>query len=100
MRRRKQQRRKCRIMSAHVVKRSIAGWLPALLFALTVWAGDVATYVLGPEDQITIRVLDAEEISDKPFPIDTSGYVNLPMLGRIQAAGLPGAQPEAALAPN
>jgi len=68
------------------------------LFTLTGWAGDVAPYVLGPDDQITIRALDAEEISDKPFTIDTSGYVNLPMLGRIQAAGLTVPQLESAIA--
>jgi len=60
-------------------------------------AGELSPYTLGPEDQITIRALDAEEISDKPFTIDNSGYVTLPMLGRMKAAGLTVAQLETAL---
>jgi polysaccharide biosynthesis/export protein len=55
-------------------------------------------YVLGPEDQITIRVLDAEEISDKPMQIGSDGFVTVPMVGRIQAGGLTVAQFEAELA--
>lgn len=45
-------------------------------------------YVLGPEDQITIRVLDAEEIDNKVVRVDFSGFIRLPLVGRIQAAGL------------
>ncbi len=47
-----------------------------------------STYLLGPDDQITIRVVDAEEISDKPVRISTTGYITLPMAGPIHAAGL------------
>lgn len=45
-------------------------------------------YVLGPEDQITIRVLDAEEIDNKAVRVDFSGFIRLPMVGRIKAGGL------------
>lgn len=54
-------------------------------------------YVLGHEDQITIRILDAEEISDKPIQIDSDGFVTVPMVGRVQAGGLTVAQFEAEL---
>lgn len=47
-----------------------------------------ADYVLGPGDQITIWALGMEEISDKPVRIDTGGNVDLPVLGRVHAAGL------------
>src|SRR5690242_4618881 len=53
-----------------------------------------ATYILGPDDQIAIRALDAEEISDKPVRIDMSGYIHLPMIGRLKAAGLTAEQLE------
>jgi len=66
-------------------------------FALTAEAGELASYVLGPEDEIMIRAMDAAEISDKPFTIDSSGLLNLPMLGRVQAAGLTVVQLESAL---
>jgi polysaccharide biosynthesis/export protein len=46
------------------------------------------TYLLGPDDQITVRVVDAEEITDKPLRISTSGFITLPMIGRVRAAGL------------
>jgi polysaccharide biosynthesis/export protein len=45
-------------------------------------------YVLGPEDQISIRALEADEISDKPVRISGDGFVNLAMIGRVHAAGL------------
>jgi len=44
--------------------------------------------LLGPDDQITIRVTDIEEISDKPVRISTTGYITLPLAGRIHAAGM------------
>jgi polysaccharide biosynthesis/export protein len=47
-----------------------------------------SNYTLGPNDQILIRAQEAEEISDKPFRIDTEGFVNLPLVGRLHAGGL------------
>jgi polysaccharide export outer membrane protein len=45
-------------------------------------------YVLGPNDQILVRAPEADEINEKPFRIDSEGFVNLPVVGRIRAAGL------------
>src|SRR5712692_10181232 len=45
-------------------------------------------YVLGPNDQILIRAPGAEEINERPFRIDSEGYINLPLIGRIRAGGL------------
>ena len=55
------------------------------------------TYVLGPGDLITIRAFEVEEISDKPFRIDSQGDVNLPVLNRIHAGGITVEQLEAEL---
>ena len=44
--------------------------------------------VLGPNDQISIRALDAEEISDKTYRVNASGDLTLPMIGTLRAAGL------------
>ena len=44
-------------------------------------------YTLGPGDQIIVRVLNVEEIDNKPVPIDANGDLNLPVVGRIQASG-------------
>ena len=48
----------------------------------------VSNYVLGADDEILIRALHADEISEKPFRIDSSGYVRIPIIGRVRAAGL------------
>lgn len=46
------------------------------------------TYVLGVEDQLSVHIVDLEEVSDKPVRIDPNGYVEMPLLGRLHAAGL------------
>jgi polysaccharide export outer membrane protein len=45
-------------------------------------------YVLGAGDQISIHVVNFEEINDKPISIDLSGAIRLPMVGSIPASGL------------
>jgi len=55
------------------------------------------TYILGPGDQIMIRAFEVEEISDKPFRIDSEGDVNLPILNKVHAGGLTVEQFEAEL---
>ncbi len=57
-----------------------------------------SSYVLGPNDQVTVRALDVDEISDRPVRIDMSGQIRLPLVGRIQAAGLTVDQLERAIA--
>ncbi len=48
-----------------------------------------STYALGADDQIVITALDLDEVSTKaPIRIDSRGTINLPLVGRIQAAGL------------
>jgi polysaccharide biosynthesis/export protein len=44
-------------------------------------------YVLGPNDEIVITAVDAEEISNKPIRISTGGDISLVTVGRIHAAG-------------
>ena len=45
-------------------------------------------YALGPGDQITINALEAEEISGKPLLIESSGNIEVPLIGRVHAADL------------
>jgi polysaccharide export outer membrane protein len=49
---------------------------------------DAANYILGPEDQITVRVFAADDIPDRPAQIANDGTVSLPMVGIVHAAGL------------
>lgn len=54
-------------------------------------AQSIAGYVLGPEDQITVRVLDLDEFNAQnltPVRIDMRGNIRLPLVGRLHAAGL------------
>lgn len=43
---------------------------------------------LGPGDQLMIRALHVSEISDKPVRVGDDGTLQLPLVGRIQVAGL------------
>src|SRR5438105_3305367 len=73
----------------------------AFMAAAQVPTADIApapAYVLGAGDVITIRALDAEEISDKPIRLAANGFITLPLVGRVRASGLTSEQLEAALA--
>ena len=54
-------------------------------------------YILAADDEITIRSLQAKEITDKPFRIDKTGEVNFPLLGSIHLAGTTAHEAEALL---
>lgn len=45
-------------------------------------------YVLGPEDRIVIRALDVDEFDGKTTQIDVHGFVDVPLIGHVRAAGL------------
>jgi len=53
-------------------------------------AGTVrSSYVLGPNDRFTVEALHAApDISTQPYRIDSTGYVTLPLAGRLKATGL------------
>src|SRR5690242_14595179 len=54
-------------------------------------------YVLGADDQISVWVADAADISGRQVNIDPGGDITLPMIGRVRAAGLTTKQLEAEL---
>lgn len=66
--------------------------LPRLVFAqLPASSSSVSVdknYVLGPEDQLSIHVVDLDDVSDKPVRVDPQGFIDLPLVGRIHVAGL------------
>jgi polysaccharide export outer membrane protein len=53
------------------------------------------SYLLGAGDQISISALELDEISKTPYRLDDGGSVNLPLAGRIEAAGMSVSQLEA-----
>jgi protein involved in polysaccharide export with SLBB domain len=46
-----------------------------------------ASYVLGPDDVIAIKALDADEVNSPSVRVDQTGFISLPMLGRLTAGG-------------
>lgn len=59
-----------------------------------------AKYVLGPGDEISIRGVGIDELDSKdskPYTVDVSGDINMPLLGKVKAAGLTVEQLEAQL---
>ena len=47
-----------------------------------------AGYVLGPGDQVTVFITDAEQNSDRPLLVDMTGHIRLALVGRVHVAGL------------
>lgn len=71
-----------------------------LVFTALLWtasAAEIARSVLGPDDSVTIMALNVDEIS-KQWRIGPSGELNLPLVGRLKAAGMTADQLESAIA--
>jgi polysaccharide export outer membrane protein len=68
-----------------------AGWSPAAAADNNdevTRGGLLSEYVLGPQDQLTIRVADLEEGPTVPVRIDPMGNIDLPLIGTVRVAGL------------
>ncbi|MBV9768564.1 MAG: polysaccharide biosynthesis/export family protein [Bryobacterales bacterium] len=46
------------------------------------------TYTLAPKDHILIRAPQSEKLNGQIFQVDPRGFVTLPSVGRIRAAGM------------
>ena len=85
-----------RIRSRKDIRRNLAACCLAMLAMAGAFAQEPPSnaaplpsgYVLGPDDQILIRALEGLDLGDKPVLIGTNGNITLPLVGRIQAAGL------------
>jgi polysaccharide export outer membrane protein len=51
-------------------------------------AQETSDYVLGTDDQLRIWALGVDEITEKPVRIDSNGYIDVPLVGRVRAAGM------------
>jgi polysaccharide biosynthesis/export protein len=47
-----------------------------------------ATYLLGLDDQMSIWIAGLDDLQGKMVSVDKTGYVSLPLIGRVRAAGL------------
>ena len=65
----------------------------ALIFAITLGlaqnrAAKRPPYVLGPKDHILIRASQSDKLNGKIFQVEPNGFLDLPSVGRVRAAGL------------
>lgn len=63
-------------------------WALVLAVSIAVASEAPPAYVLGPGDEIGLWALGAEEISAHPVRVDPSGFIDAPLIGRVQAGGL------------
>jgi polysaccharide export outer membrane protein len=49
-------------------------------------SSNVGTYVLGPTDRVRVKVYGEPDVAGE-YEVDASGYVSIPLAGRIRAAG-------------
>jgi polysaccharide export outer membrane protein len=47
----------------------------------------VSDYVIGPLDKLSIKVFQAKDLSLDGVQVDTSGQIEFPLIGNVQAAG-------------
>jgi polysaccharide export outer membrane protein len=48
----------------------------------------LSTYALGPGDQVSVSVLDLDEMGKEPYRVDMGGNLRLPLAGSIPVTGL------------
>jgi polysaccharide export outer membrane protein len=55
--------------------------------ASSIFAGQAADYVVGPQDVLTITVWDQPDMSGK-YSVETDGTLAFPMIGRVKVGGM------------
>jgi polysaccharide export outer membrane protein len=67
---------------------SLIGLVAGLLLGL-VWSGQSAAqdYSIGARDVLTVNVWGQADLS-KDYPVDEQGFIQFPLVGRVEAAGL------------
>src|SRR5262245_18229785 len=50
-------------------------------------AREIASYVIGPQDQLAITVYDEPALTNR-YRVDEAGFITFPLISRISAAGL------------
>jgi polysaccharide export outer membrane protein len=61
---------------------------PVHLLAQTASRPDLQQYLLGSGDAVRVWVLGLDELSDRILKVDETGFVDIPLLGRMKATGL------------
>jgi polysaccharide export outer membrane protein len=49
--------------------------------------GPHGEYIIGAEDKLSIHVFEVKELSTEEQTVDATGQIELPLIGRVQAAG-------------
>ena len=64
----------------------LLGTMLALSMAAAI-APPQATYRLGPDDKLLFRSAEVEELQEKPAVVSRDGFIDLPLVGRIEVGG-------------
>jgi polysaccharide export outer membrane protein len=81
--------RRLRRLAAAIVVAALAAGTPA-------GAQNLAGYVIGPQDVLSITVFNQETLGGK-YPVELDGSFSFPLIGRVRASGLTIGQVEAEL---
>ncbi len=50
-------------------------------------SGTVGEYIIGPQDKLRIRVFEVKDLSFDEEEVDANGQIQLPLIGKVTAAG-------------
>src|SRR4051812_42553 len=70
-----------------VRRKAVWGSCILLALAMTASAQSIDSYVIGPQDVLTIQVFDQADLGGK-YTVETDGTFSFPLIGRVKAGGL------------
>src|SRR3954463_6864700 len=70
-----------------VRRKAVWGSCILLALAMTASAQSVDSYVIGPQDVLTIQVFDQADLGGK-YTVETDGTFSFPLIGRVKAGGM------------
>src|SRR3954463_4595398 len=70
-----------------VRRKAVWGSCILLALAMTASAQSIDSYVIGPQDVLTIQVFDQADLGGK-YTVETDGTFSFPLIGRVTAGGL------------
>src|SRR3954463_2535788 len=70
-----------------VRRKAVWGSCILLALAMTASAQTIDSYVIGPQDVLTIQVFDQADLGGK-YTVETDGTFSFPLIGRVKAGGM------------
>jgi polysaccharide export outer membrane protein len=70
-----------------VRRKAVWGSCILLALAMTASAQTIDSYVIGPQDVLTVQVFDQADLGGK-YTVETDGTFSFPLIGRVKAGGM------------